>query len=871
MKLKALLRICATLVVMVCLLTTPLVATAAAGKKGERNFKQGIQHEVAERWDKAAEEFALAVAANPSNAEYRLHYRRALFNASQMMTQRGRTLAEQKDFVGAYNAFRQAYGYDPTNELAKAEMARMIRLQQGTEDPNDPNKPKDSPASNGLPTAGVKLVPTAYRTGTAPPQLPTQQDNPQLELLRDIRYAKADLKTSIRDLAQALDLNVIFDTEYFRQPKELTIELKNVTTAQALDYIFLQENLFFQKIGKRAILVANGNQRQRFQQLVLRTFYLSNADPEKIARALPLAIPPQPGRAPIQPYFDKDTNSITVRDTSENIKILSNFIKALDKDRAEVVMDVNIYEVSKNDLLQLGAQLGNEASLTNLAGSQSGVVGSGNFGQTTNAAGATVSLPRSIATGVNIPALTISAFESKTNAKVLASTQVHAFNNEESQARIGQRVPVRTAQLLGFNNGGVGGNQGNQNFNNTNNAAAVYNYEQVGLTLKFTPIVFPNQDVQVKMSIESKDVAAGGVDNNPTFTERTITGTARIQNNRTLLLASVAQDSQTNGRQGIPFLGLIPVLGRFFSTPRRDNRQDDIVIAVTPRVLRAPTILPEDEEEQPTGSVAVPTNSSLAELIRQEDREDQIAAARRLPNTAVVQLPDGEPETAAPGYTSANAPANALTNNQAAAASVQNSAAAATQSSATEPATIIPKPIDTTIKTLNIAPTAERLDGAPQSVVNQLVPPLANQTGVAPTLQKIAETPMASAAAEPLLKVTQLAALVKGERRMIPVMVNSPSALRFAVLSLDFDQTKLKIHKVVYGDVYGAEMAKTNAISYANAGLLTVTLPTKQNALAQGAGVLAYIEIEALTDGDANLKIDRAATSLIGVSGENLR
>ena len=871
MKLKALLRVCATLVVMVCLLTTPLVATAAAGKKGERNFKQGMQHEVAERWDKAAEEFALAVAASPSNAEYRLHYRRALFNASQMMTQRGRTLAEQKDFVGAYNAFRQAYGYDPTNELAKAEMARMIRLQQGTDDPNDPNKPKDSPASNGLPTAGVRLVPTAYRVGTVQPQLPQQQDNPQLELLRDIRYAKADLKTSIRDLAQALDLNVIFDTEYFRTAKELTIELKNVTTAQALDYIFLQENLFFQKIGKRAILVANGNQRQRFQQLVLRTFYLSNADPEKIARALPLAIPPQPGRAPIQPYFDKDTNSITVRDTSENIKILANFIKALDKDRAEVVMDVNIYEVSKNDLLQLGAQLGNEASLTNLAGSQTGVVGSGNFGQTTNSTGGTVSLPRSIATGINIPALTISAFESKTNARVLASTQVHAFNNEESQARIGQRVPVRTAQLLGFNNGGVGGNQGNQNFNNTNNAAAVYNYEQVGLTLKFTPIVFPNQDVQVKMSIESKDVAAGGVDNNPTFTERTITGTARIQNNRTLLLASVAQDSQTNGRQGIPFLGLIPVLGRFFSTPRRDNRQVDIVIAVTPRVLRAPTILPEDEEEQPTGSVAVPTNSSLAELIRQEDREDQIAAARRLPNTAVVQLPDGEPETVAPGYTSANAPGTAA-NNQAA-ASAQNPAAAAPQSSATEPAIVTPKPIDSTVKTLNIAPTAERLDGAPQSVVNQLVPPLANQTSVAPTLQKIVETPTAvnAVAAEPLLKVAQFAAFVKGERRMIPVMVNSASALRFAVLSLDFDQTKLKIHKVVYGDVYGAGTAKTNAIAYANGGLLTATLPTKQNALAQGAGVLAYIEIEALTDGDMILQIDRAATSLIGVNGENLK
>lgn len=887
MKSNRFLRIVTALVVIFCLFAAPTAALAAAGSKGDKNFNQGLKYEAAEQWDKAAEEFALAVAANPKNAEFRLHYRRALFNASQMLTMRGRTLAEQKDFVGAYNAFRQAYGYDPTNELARAEMERMIRLQTGTADPNDPNKPKDNPVNaapstpnttapqtNGQ-TSGVNLVPTAYRANNVAPQLPPAQDNPQLEPLRDIRYNKVDLKTVIKDLAQSLDLNVIFDSQTFNRQRDLTIELKNVTVAQALDYIFLQENLFFQKIGKRAILVADGNQRQRFQQLVLRTFYLSNADPEKVARSLQQAIPPQPGRAPLQPIVDKDTNSITVRDTSENIKILSNFIKALDKDRAEVVMDVNIYEVSKNDLLQLGAQIGDANSLVNLGGTNSGAVGVGEngsvFGGRGTAGGAASIYNRAIGTGILLPSVQIQALQSKSNAKILASTQVHAFNNEESQARIGQRVPVRTAQLLGFNNnGGIATGNNGANFNNNNNAAAVYNYEQVGLTLKFTPIVFPNQDVQVKMSIESKDVAAGGVDNNPTFTERTITGTARVQNNRTLLLASVAQDRLANARTGLPILGLIPVLGRFFTAPQRNNQQVDIVIAVTPRVLRAPTILPGDEDEQPTGSVAVPTNSSLAELVRQEDREDQIAAARRLPNTAIVQIADAKPEDVAaaiaPAYTSANAAPTATqtatTNNQQTVAAPTNDAPA-----------IVPKLIDTTVKTLNIAPTGERFD-APQSsdAPSQSATPQNQQTQTLPP-QTLQTSPQAAVQTPAnLIKIAPLGALVKGERRRVAVMVNSPQALRLAVLSLGFDASKIVVSKVVYGDVFGSETAKTDAPPFASAnGVLLATLPIKANNLAQGAGVLAYIDIEAIADGDANLQVNQIATSLIGTNGENLK
>src|SRR5690349_21321630 len=148
---------------------------------GKKHFSDGIKFEVSEQWDKAAEEFALAVSENPKNPEYRLHLTRALFNASQMYIKRGTAAAKDNDYEAAYLAFKRAYAFDPTNELARSEMERMMRLQkeatQGT-----PDK-KDS-------TNNVSLVQTSYSPTQTGPQVPQK-----LEKFRDLPFAAGvDLK-----------------------------------------------------------------------------------------------------------------------------------------------------------------------------------------------------------------------------------------------------------------------------------------------------------------------------------------------------------------------------------------------------------------------------------------------------------------------------------------------------------------------------------------------------------------------------------------------------------------------------------------------------------------------------------------------------
>src|SRR5687768_3075099 len=123
----------AALLMVAVLLASPVAVLA---KKGEKNFRRGMDYEKAQQWEKAAQEFALAVAALPSDTEYQLHYRRAVFNASQNYMTKGKALAEQGDYIGAYNAYRQAYGLDPVNDLAAQEMDRMLRLQREKEGAN---------------------------------------------------------------------------------------------------------------------------------------------------------------------------------------------------------------------------------------------------------------------------------------------------------------------------------------------------------------------------------------------------------------------------------------------------------------------------------------------------------------------------------------------------------------------------------------------------------------------------------------------------------------------------------------------------------------------------------------------------------------
>lgn len=901
-----------TLISMILALSLLAMPLTAFAKKGDKNFKRGMDYEKAQQWDKAAQEYTLAVAADPSNIDYQLHFRRASFNASQSYMQQGRSLAERGDYVGAYNAFRQAYGYDSVNELAVSEMERMLRLQAVKEGKAPASNNGNGNGGNGYSLRGNE-VPEAGTMTPAGAQVPDV--SPSNVQLRVINYT-GDLKALIRSLAEQLNLNVIFDRQSFTQSRPIDINLKDVTTAQALDYVFLQEGLFFQKLSRRTILVADQARRPQYQQLVLRTFYLSNMKPADARQLVQQAIPPSVGRPQTIVVPDDATNSLTVRDTAENVRLIGELLQSVDKDRAEVVMDVNIYEVSKNDMLQFGNQIGVTAD-TGIGGSpgfslltDNGVVNG--LGRGVNLGALVGSTPTALAAALVIPPSVLRAFQSRDNTKLIASTQVHAFNGEESQARIGQRVPVQTAQAYPF-----GVQTGTPNTGGINQPIfpsggfPVINYEPTGLTLKFTPQVYPNLDVQVKMNIEQKDVL-GASTLTPTFTERTMSGTARIQNNRTMMLASVSTDVEARGRKGIAYLSGIPLLGRLFTSPTRDLRQVDIVISVTPRVLRAPAVTPRDEEMRPSGTLQSPTTGSLAEMIREADREDQIAAARAVPRNTAIQLPDApvevaKPMSALPAASAANtaaAPANttvAQNNNTTTTApstalSTTSQAAVAQNNATTSSTTALaaPAPVPVNPTTAEKSAPVEELPSfvpAPKSLISDraaeqvaTVNPggAANQNAVLTSLPKAAEASLSPKPLDTKLSSTRVAQLTMlegdavmkiGEKRRYAIQLNSDVPLSLALLALKFDPKVVKVNAVTAGTLLSTapDTAPLFTPSIDVNGVCMISISALNGkGVFKGSGPLLYLDLEAVGPGDAALTFVKETLHLVATDARDV-
>ena len=606
---------------------------------------------------------------------------------------------------------------------------------------------------------------------------------------------------------------------------------------------------------------------------------------------------------------DKDTNSLTVRDTAENVKLIGDLLQSIDKDRAEVVMDVNIYEVSRSNLLQFGNQMG--SGTFNLGGSPGLAVLTSNGTTSTGSPGVDLRsivglTPTGAAAALVIPPSVLTAFQSKNNSKLLASTQIHAFNNEESTARIGQRVPVQTAQQYPF--GVQTGTTTTPNTGFPSGGFPVINYEPTGLTLSFTPQVFPNLDVQVKMKIESKDVS-GASSLTPTFTERTITGTARVQNNRTMMLASVTQDVQSDGRQGLPFISGLPILGRFFTSPTKDNRQVDIVIAVTPRVLRAPAVTPRDEEMRPSGTLTSPTTGLLEAMMRETEREEQYAAARRIPNDVTLQLPDAPttyepaPKALAANQSSADASkAGDTAATQVASVSPSNSVAPPqTQTVAltapakqnevaggpTDPA--MPQPKSLAVTSQGGPPPPQKMDVA--GALKSIVSPTTAVTGTAATTKQDATVTPVSEQLAPKSEQTDTSAkpnesaagiveltlspgqseMRAGEKRQLALAVRTGAPLGLAVVTLRFDPHVIKVNSVTAGSLFAnAKTAPALTQSMDQNGMLLVSLAPAAGSPVNGEGVLLNIEFEAIAAGDSLLAFDLANVHLVASDGRNI-
>jgi hypothetical protein len=414
----------------------------------------------------------------------------------------------------------------------------------------------------------------------------------------------------------------------------------------------------------------------------------------------------------------------------------------------------------------------------------------------------------------------------------------------------------------------------------------------------------------------------------PTFTERNIEGTARIQNNRTMMIASVAQNSQSRGRQGLPVLGLVPVLGRLFSAPRREDSQTDIVIAVTPHVMRAPSVTPRDEESHPSGTLQTPTSDTLEAMLEEVAREEQLAAARSIPTHRNIELPDAAAEQASTkaAQQTANVAETARVEQPAAETPTFIPAPRALMNSAPEetPARPAAREVsydpssnlkqsetqpDKAVARRDATPTrAETSNSASQNsatpnavgsnslfafqpsaaVVATPSAPAAENARTrarvvnpepAPAESTAAYTPEKSAAERSAEMPTSAAAfrlmaeqkpLRAGETRELKLLLKTDAPLGIVAVMLRFDTSAIAVRSVRAGNLFKPADAQLTHTSTPR-GLLLVTVSSKDSPLpVSGAGVLLTLEVEALENYSEPFKFDADDVNVVATDGRKV-
>lgn len=467
----------------------------------------------------------------------------------------------------------------------------------------------------------------------------------------DVVYRDTNLLTAIEQLAQLMKLNVVADQSVNAQLKQMrtTVELRDVTYPRALEMLLKTNNLMYAQLDSRTIVIASDNpqSRMKYEPLAVRTFYVKNADIEQLKAGLIGALPQTKNVTAV-----KQLNALIVRDTPANLEMVEQMINSLDKSKAEVLIDIQIYEVAHTNLVQIGNQFTTTASTTSGGALVPGLNQLGGYQSGSYAPGAIQSA--AVAAGrlfaIGLPTSAVSFFQDKGKAKLLASTQVHVIDGEAHAIRIGQRVPIRTATLPTL--GTTPTTPGQPNTPGapvTGFGVEQIQYESVGLNIDMTPTVFED-DVQMKMKIETSTIDGSTSSLTPTFNQRTMSSIARVKDGQTSMIAGVSQNVESKSVRGMPLIGLIPILGRFFATPETKEVQSDVVITVTPHILRRADIVENDHLAKWAGDAQNSSNQLkidqilyLADL--QDSQDNPVAAAGAEPANPVTEP---KPATAPP-------------------------------------------------------------------------------------------------------------------------------------------------------------------------------------------------------------------------------
>ncbi len=491
------------------------------------------------------------VKAYPDNLSYRASLRQVRFKASQFHFRRGQKYQRVGEYEKALVEFRKALELDPTNQYAKSEFMKVKDILSGDEEAKET----------------LEDIKKRVLRDVKPPTLDPRSPEPI-----DLRFPEPVSVFDIYNaLGKAFGINIVFDPEL--REEEISIELEDVTAEEALEILMQAVGHFYKVIDEHTILIAQDTPQNRkaYESLVMQVYFLSNADAKSLISLLRTLVDMR------KVVAVEDLNAIAMRDTANKAKIAERLIGLIDKSKAEVVVDVELIQIDSQSLTELGVNLSSYSIVQGLdLGEEGGTV--------------TISDIPNISRqwwSLTLPSFIYNFLKQNTNAEVLARPQLRISENEKATLHIGDKVPVPVTQ---FNTAQtVGGNIV---------PITSFQYQDVGIKIDITPRVHHNFEITLDVKIEVSNISGfvegGGGQNLPRISTRKIETTIRLKDGETNLLAGLIRDDSTFSNTGVPGITEIPILGRLFSNSRRDSQRTELVLTLTPHIIRKPDITEED-------------------------------------------------------------------------------------------------------------------------------------------------------------------------------------------------------------------------------------------------------------------------------------
>ncbi len=506
------------------------------------DYRQGVKSEMNQNYEEAVRQYQKAALEHPNEPTYRMALVRARTMACLFYLHEARTLVAQNKRKEAELSYRKCLMFDPQNVMAATELKALLA-------------PPVKAAKNGDKLEG----PVRLKDTGKPLDLSFRNE--------------VSLKSIFQTLGRFAGVNFLYDDTF--RDTNLAIDLTGKDLQQAINFLCVASKNFSRVIDERTVIIVPDNVQKRMQYELnaIKTFYLSNIDVSDVQMRLTQMVKTMYKVPSIQ--VDKNLNSVTIRDTPQAVALAEKLLRLWDKPKGEVLIEIEIMEVSRLREKNLGIDLSNGA--LGMAFVPGNIDADGffpikgvDFGDLANYQ---MTIPTALATILSVDS----------DTKIIAQPKIRGLAGEKIEYIVGQKVPIVNSQFAAVAAGGL-------------NTQPIVNYtlQDIGITIKMTPRVHLEGEVTLEIELTVSSIAGTGTADIPIIANREIKNTVRLKDGETNLLAGLLRDEERMSAGGITGLKDIPLIGYLFSSNKKTIDQSDVVLTITPHIIRAIDISEDD-------------------------------------------------------------------------------------------------------------------------------------------------------------------------------------------------------------------------------------------------------------------------------------